>query len=215
MPTFPGQRARPGVAVGVVAVVFSLALGLASGWALFHGRTASERLTTICTANRQDQTVEARAAACLLNAYLALVNEPATSRDAKLASIVLPARLAEERSTYRGLGSAPVNPPGKPVQYVDVVAEYATVVAVRPGTTTDPGAYRSPDVGFSAWVSIVDSYSGQSAPLANWYLGHFAVRWQANRWWLTDRFHADENATPMTYTQGREDRAFGSGWIGV
>ena len=29
------------------------------------------------------------------------------------------------------------------------------------------------------------------------------------------RFRADENATPMSYTQGAESSAFGPGWVAV
>jgi hypothetical protein len=212
MATYPGQGSRRGAVAVALALVVALGFGVLVGWAAFHdGSKTTAAQAPICPGGETERT---RVAACLLDAYLALVNEPTTTRDAQLAKIVLPSRLTNERQTYRTLGTAPVNPPGKPAQYAKVVAEYATVVAVKVGTSTDPGAYRAPDTGLTAWVSIVDSYSGGSPPLANWYLGHFAVRRQDGRWWLTDRFHADENATPMTYTQGPEDRAFGAGWVG-
>jgi hypothetical protein len=216
MATYPGQRSRRGAVPTVLAAVVALGAGLLVGWALFHDDTkASKADAPLCPGSQHNHFERARAAACLLDAYLALVNQPKAVRDTQLAEIVFPARLASERETYRSLGSVPVNAPGKPARYANVAAEYATVAAVKLGTTIDPGAYQSPDVGFTAWVSIVDSYADGSTPLSNWYLGHFAVRWQNGRWWLTDRYHADENATPMTYTEGPESRAFAADWVGV
>jgi hypothetical protein len=216
MATYPGQRSRRGAVLTVLAVLVALAVGLVVGWALSRNDTKPAKAqASLCPGSQHNRYEQARAAACLLNAYLALVNQPKTTRDAQLAAIVLPAQLGSERTTYRTFGTAPVNPPGKPAQYAKVAAEYATVAAVKSGTSTDPGAYHSPDIGWTAWVSIVDAYDGGSTPLANWYLGHFAVRWQDGRWWLIDRFHADENATPMTYTQGPESSAFGAGWVGA
>lgn len=216
MAAYPGQRSRHTAAWTTLAVVVAFGAGVLIGWAPFHaGSRTGNAPSPLCPGSQRDQYERAHAAACLLDAYLALVNQPKAMRDARLARIVLPARLASERTSYRTLGTAPVNPPGKPAQYAKVTAEYATVAAVKAGTSTDPRVYHAPDIGFTAWVSIVDSYEEGSPPLANWYLGHFAVRWQSDRWWLTDRFHADENATPMTYTLGPEDRAFGDGWVGA
>ncbi|HZC72081.1 MAG TPA: hypothetical protein VE442_15415 [Jatrophihabitans sp.] len=216
MATYPGKKSWRAAVATALAVVVALGAGGFVGWAVFSDSSKSSALPApLCAGGQHGEFEQASAAACLLDAYLALVTEPAATRDARLAEIVLPARFAAERKTYRTPDTAPVNPPGKPAEFERVTAEYASVAAVKAGTSTDPGAYRAPDVGFTAWVSIVDSYDDGSTPLANWYLGHFAVRWQDGRWWLTDRFHADENATPMTYTQGPENTAFGPGWVGA
>lgn len=214
--TYPGQRWRRGTPLAALAIVLALGIGLVSGWAIFHDQSRSGgSKQSPCPGSQHHPLERAHAAACLLDGYLALVDQPKPVRDGQLAQIVLPPRLSTERATYRTLGTAPVNPPGKPAQYAKIDAEYATVAAVKLNTTSDPGTYRSPDVGFTAWVAIVDSYANASTPLCNWYLGHFALRWWADRWWLSDRFHADENATPMSYPQDAGGSAFGPGWVGA
>lgn len=214
MATYPGQRSQRGSVLLAVAVVVALGVGLLAGWALFHdGSKSSDATASPCPGGQHDRLEQARAAACLLDAYLALIDEPSPTRDELLAQIVLPANLARERASYPVPTSAPVNSPGDPVRYAKVATEYAAVAAVKAGTATAPDAYQAPDEGFTAWVAKVDSYADGSVPLCNWYLGHFAVRWNGGRWWLSDRFHADENATPMSYTQGAQSGAFGPGWV--
>lgn len=215
---YPGQRPRRSRAATVaVALVMALAAGVVLGWVLFHSdssRTTAAK-APLCPDSRTNAMERARAAACLLDAYLALAGQPLAVRNERLADVVLPSQLATERTVRPTFRSAPVNPPGQPTKYAKITAEYASVVAVKPGTQLRPGAYEQPDVGYTAWIVTVDSYADSSAPLSNWYLGHFAIRWQHGRWWLADGFSADKNATPTSYTGGPENTAFGPGWVKV
>jgi len=138
-------------------------------------------------------------------------------RDAQLADIVLPTQLATERKTYRTLGTAPVNPPGKPARYATVVAEYA-----GGGGSEARHDYRYGRLSVAGRrvhrMGVESSIRTRTVQrrLSNWY--HRPTSRCAGRaagGGLTDRLHADQNATPMTYTQGPEKHAFGPGWCGV
>ncbi|HZC53407.1 MAG TPA: hypothetical protein VE441_13030, partial [Mycobacterium sp.] len=100
-----------------LAVTIALGAGGLVGWAVLPGGSKSAASPApLCPGSQHAEFEQASAAACLLDTYLALVNEPKSTRDARLAEIVLPAHLAAERKTYRSLGDAPVNPPGKPAE---------------------------------------------------------------------------------------------------
>lgn len=215
---YPGQHPQRGrsAAAMTVAIVVALVAGVGVGWTVFHHSTAPKvAASPLCLGSQADARDRPRTAACLLEAYMALTNQPKPIRDRRLADIVLPSHLNVERKTYRVERRAPINPPGQPARFAKINAEYASVVAVKPGTQLRPEAYEKPDVGYSAWMAFVDSFADGSPPLANWYLGHFAIRWQDGRWWLADPFNADQNATPTTYTGGPEKTAFGPGWVTV
>lgn len=215
MTSYPGQGSRRSGVATALAVVVALGAGVAIGWAVFHsGSHATKAVATPCPGDEHSQSGQARAAACLLDDYLTLINESSAVRDVQLKQIVLPAK--QPGWSYPSLGTAPVNGPGQPTRYAKIAAEYAAVVAVKIDRSPNAALqFPAPQVAYRAWVAIVDAYQTGSPPLANWYLGDFAVQWQNGRWWLSGAFHGDAHATPMTYTAGSEDTAFGPGWIGA
>lgn len=215
MTTYPGQRSHRGAVATALAVIVALGAGVAIGWAVFHSDSpATKAVATPCPGDEQSQLERARAAACLLDDYLTLINESGAVRDAQLKQIMLPSK--QPGWSYPSLGTAPVNGPGQPTRYSKITVEYADVIAVKIDRSSNAALqFPAPQIAYRAWVAIVDAYQASSPPLANWYLGDFAAQWENGRWWLSGAFHADAHATPMTYTAGSEDTAFGPGWVGV
>ncbi|HYU05325.1 MAG TPA: hypothetical protein VEL02_15900 [Jatrophihabitantaceae bacterium] len=193
MARYPGQQPRrwPLVIVGGAVVMLA---GLGTGWAL-SGRASGSPTTTsavACPGGRDDAGRRA-AAVCLVTSYFALENSSPGERDAKLAGLVLPGALDSARTSYKALDAK-------------VATEYAAVAATNltaSGTSAASG---------QAWVAFVDSYRDGSAPLAQWWITTFELRWQGGRWWLDGGVATQVDATPQT--AGTAPRSgFGPGWV--
>jgi len=193
MARYPGQQPRrwPLVIVGGVVVMLA---GLGTGWAL-SGRASGSPTTpsaVACPGGRDDAGRRA-AAVCLVTSYFALENSSPGERDAKLASVVLPGALDSARTSYKALDPK-------------VATEYAAVAATNL-TASGPSAASG-----QAWVAFVDSYRDGSAPLAQWWITTFELRWQGGRWWLDGGVATQVDATPQT--AGTAPRSgFGPGWV--
>jgi len=193
MARYPGQQPRrwPLVIVGGAVVMLA---GLGTGWAL-SGRASgspSATSTVACPGGRDDAGRRA-AAVCLVTSYFALENSSAGERDVKLADLVLPGSIDSARTSYKALDAK-------------VATEYAAVAATN---LTARGASAASG---QAWVAFVDSYRDGSAPLAQWWITTFELRWQDGRWWLDGGVATQVDATPQT--AGTAPRSgFGPGWV--
>lgn len=194
MARYPGQQPRrwPFVLVGGAVVLLA---GLGTGWAL-SGRASGSVTTSsavACPGGRDDAGRRA-AAVCLVTSYFALENSAPGEREAKLADLVLPGALDSARTSYKTLDAK-------------VATEYAAVAATNL-TASSGGSAASGQ----AWVAFVDSYRDGSAPLAQWWITTFDMRWQDGHWWLDGGVATQVDATPQT--AGTAPRSgFGPGWV--
>ena len=194
MARYPGQQPRrwPFVLVGGAVVLLA---GLGTGWAL-SGRASGSVTTSsavACPGGRDDAGRRA-AAVCLVTSYFALENSAPGEREAKLADLVLPGALDSARTSYKTLDAK-------------VATEYAAVAATNL-TASGGGSAASGQ----AWVAFVDSYRDGSAPLAQWWITTFDMRWQDGHWWLDGGVATQVDATPQT--AGTAPRSgFGPGWV--
>ena len=193
MARYPGQQSRrwPLVIVGGAVVMLA---GLGTGWALSGRASGSPTATAAasCPGGRDDAGRRA-AAVCLVTSYFALENASPGQREAKLAGLVLPGALDTARTSYKALDPK-------------VATEYAAVAA------TNVTANGSSAASGQAWVAFVDNYRDGSAPLAQWWITTFELRWQGGRWWLDGGVATQVDATPQT--AGSAPRSgFGPGWV--
>ena len=193
MARYPGQQSRrwPLVIVGGAVVMLA---GLGTGWALSGRASGSPTATAAasCPGGRDDAGRRA-AAVCLVTSYFALENASPGQREAKLAGLVLPGALDTARTSYKALDPK-------------VATEYAAVAA------TNVTANGSSAASGQAWVAFVDNYRDGSAPLAQWWITTFELRWQGGRWWLDGGVATQVDATPQT--AGTAPRSgFGPGWV--
>jgi hypothetical protein len=188
---YPGQQPGrwPPAVVAVLVVAAAVAAGLWAGRATANGATASPAGGPSCPGGRDDAGRRA-AAVCLVQAYFALGRAP--DRDSRLADLVAPGELDAARRAYQPLAAK-------------VAGEYAAVAATR---LTGSGA----EITGQAWVGFVDSYTDGSAPLAQWWITSFALRWQQGRWWLAGGVTAKVDATPAS-TAAAPVTGFGPGWV--
>lgn len=194
MPHYPGQQPRRWP-YAVLAVVVAAGVGLWVGRITADGPTAEAKPAAsggpACPGGR-DEAGRRAAAVCLVQAYYALGR--AGDRDARLADLVVSGQVDSVRRSYKALDAK-------------VADEYAAVAATNltgSGTTVDG----------KAWVAFVDSYKDKSAPLAQWWITSFQMRWQGNRWWLNGGVDTTLDATPAT-TGGAPASGFGPGWVAV
>lgn len=193
MARYPGQQPRrwPLVIVGGAVVMLA---GLGTGWAL-SGRASGSPTTPSAVAcpGGRDDAGRRTAAVCLVTSYFALENSSLGERNAKLADLAVPSALDSARTSYKALDAK-------------VATEYAAVAATN---LTARGASAASG---QAWVAFVDSYRDGSAPLAQWWITTFELRWQDGRWWLDGGVATQVDATPQT--AGTAPRSgFGPGWV--
>ncbi len=192
MARYPGQHPRRWPFVLIGAAVAMLA-GLGAGRMISGEASGSPPSTAAVCAGGRDGAGRQAAAVCLVSSYFSLENVAADVRSTKLAGLVLPGALDAARGSYKALDAK-------------VSTEYAAVAA------TNLTANRSGDsVAGQAWVAFVDEYKDGSAPLAQWWITSFDLRWQGGRWWLAGGVDTEVDATPPT--SGAAPRTgFGPGW---